>query len=143
MAHFTTWEKSHDSPHLTKTIIHRLVPPRLTFTTTFAIPMVRPISVPFRKLMSLLYHKLDQDNAKFGFPHSMPSIDLCLDFPKLCLYVPLLATCLPCLHNYVFYSALPQSLDLHSMPSCSLLPWLCDRVLIWTPNITFANRCVL
>jgi hypothetical protein len=25
----------------------------------------------------------------------------------------------------------------------SLLPWLCSLVFIWTPNVTFTNRCVL
>ena len=68
----------------------------------------------------------------FVLSHSMPHIDLCLDFPKLSLFAPLLTTCLPCLHNSMFCYTLPQSLDLLSMPSFSFLPpWSCTLVLLY------------
>jgi hypothetical protein len=128
-----------------------IFPPRLSVATTFTTPVVRPRHV--HPSIDFIVSSLSQDFTKLTqtlvLPHSMPHTDLHSDFPKLSLCIPLLATCLPCLHNSVFFSSLPQTfLSCLTFSLCLLVSFLPSLVvhpcaLIWTPNVTFVNRCVL
>jgi hypothetical protein len=111
-AWFTTWAESHDSPHLTKTLIHRFITPRLSVATILQPPVVHLRRAHNRKtccpFVSTDFH---QANTDFGSTSHMPPTDLCFQTsPKPLLKHPTLG----------YLSSILETLPQFSLPQTFL-----------------------
>jgi hypothetical protein len=135
------------SPHLTKTLIHRFVTPRLSITTVFTTSYGAPQMCPQPQTCCPFVTRLHQVNTDFGSTSHMPPIDLCFQTsPKsprashpwlLVFHLGSSASVLPCLRT------LPQTCSLQillpKLPSLVVRPC----ALIGTPRVTNVKCHVL
>jgi hypothetical protein len=72
--------ESNDSPHLTKTLIHRFITPRLSVATISTTSCGAPQTCPQPQTCCLF---ISTDFTDFSFTSHMPPTDLFPDFPKI------------------------------------------------------------